>query len=261
MEKGEVRFSGATADLLDRDDILRSVFLEGAAAAVGIGEGDAGGANGSASNGKGKAAAAAKAAKAEATAKKQRADALASRPITLELTDVTVRYGGVRAVDEVTMSVRAGEIVGLIGPNGAGKTTLFDAISGFARLSGGRIRLADDDITEWAADRRARAGLGRSFQDARIFPSLTVAENIAVALERHLDVKDPVAAAMALPAVSEAESEVALRVHDLIDLLGLGAFRHQFAGELSTESPRIVVLAMDIAKHPSPFLPHETRPR
>src|SRR5205814_8141735 len=97
----------------------------------------------------------------------------------------------------------------------------------------GRIHLTGDDVTDWAADRRARAGLGRSFQDARIFPSLTVAENIAVALERHLDVRDPVAAAMALPAVSEAESAVALRVHELIERLGLGAFRNKFAGELS----------------------------
>jgi ABC-type branched-subunit amino acid transport system ATPase component/predicted MFS family arabinose efflux permease len=220
MEKGEVRFSGPTADLLDRPDILRSVFLHGAA--------------GSAS-----------AALPEATEE---------LPVVLELRDVVRRFGGIRAVDEVSLSLRQGEILGLIGPNGAGKTTLFDLVSGFLPVDSGRLLLDGVDVTNWTADRRARAGLGRSFQDARLFPSMTVAENIALALERHLEVRDPLAAMLGLPEVLAAEDEVAWQVHDLIELMGLGAFRNKFVRELSTGSRRIVDLAMAIAHRPRVLL-------
>ena len=235
MEKGEVRFTGPTAELLERGDILRSVFLEGAASAVGV---DTEAGNGSGRS-KGKAA---------ALVKRPIAD---DAPIVFELAEVVVRFGGVRAVDEASFQLRDGEILGLIGPNGAGKTTIFDVISGFVKPVSGHVIFGGEDITDWTPDRRARAGLGRSFQDARIFPSLTVAENMAVALERHMDVRDPVAAALALPAVNDSESEVAWKVHELIELLGLGAFRNKFVGELSTGSRRIVDLGMSIAHQPT----------
>ena len=234
MEKGEVRFSGPTADLLDRGDILRSVFLEGAASATGTGMVTGAG-------------------PAPATARRTepvRADA----PALLELDSVSVRYGGVLAVNDVSFTLREGEVLGLIGPNGAGKTTLFDAVSGFSSLSSGRIRLGRTDMTDWSPNQRAEAGLGRSFQDARLFPSLTVAENIAVALERHLGVRDPVAAALGLPSVADTEIEAAWKVKDLIELLGLEAFRNKFVAELSTGSRRIVDLAMSLAHHPSVLL-------
>ena len=228
MEKGEIRFSGPTADLLERGDVLRSVFLEGA------------GRNAAAkANGKVKA-------KAKATA----APPAPTGPAVLELKGVVRSFGGIRAVDEVSLSLHPGEILGLIGPNGAGKTTLFDLISGFLPCDQGRVVLRGEDVTEWSADRRARAGLGRSFQDARLFPSLTVAENIAVGLERHLDLRDPLASMLGMPEVTESESETAWRVHELIELLGLGAFRNKFVSELSTGSRRIVDLAMAIAHHP-----------
>jgi branched-chain amino acid transport system ATP-binding protein len=111
--------------------------------------------------------------------------------------------------------------------------------------------MESNEIGAWSADRRARVGLGRSFQDARLFPSLTVAECIAVALERHLEFRDPLACAMGLPAVAEAEVEVAWEVHELIELLGLGAFRNKFVSELSTGSRRVVDLAMTMAHRPS----------
>jgi ABC-type branched-subunit amino acid transport system ATPase component len=167
---------------------------------------------------------------------------------------VSKRFGGISAVDGVTLEVREGEVVGLIGPNGAGKTTLFDLISGFLIPDTGRIEFAGSDVTNWAANRRAMAGLGRSFQDARIFPSMTVAENIAMGLERHIEVRDPFAAALGLPAVSETEEDVAWSVYGLIELLSLGAFRNKFVGELSTGSRRIVDLAMAIAHKPSVLL-------
>jgi branched-chain amino acid transport system ATP-binding protein len=218
---------------LERPDVLRSVFLEGAASALGV-----------AANGNGKSARRRK--KKESSS----GSVSAARPTLLELSSVAVRFGGVTAVDDVDLVVAEGEIVGFIGPNGAGKTTLFDIISGFLRPDSGRVDFGGEDVTGWSADRRARAGMGRSFQDARIFPSMTVAENIAVALERHLQVRDPVAAALALPASTESETEAALEVHELIELVGLGAFRNKFVGELSTGTRRIVDLAMAIAHRP-----------
>jgi branched-chain amino acid transport system ATP-binding protein len=147
--------------------------------------------------------------------------------------------------------VQAGEVLGLIGPNGAGKTTVFDAICGFVSLAGGRVLLGGNDVTIWTPDRRARAGLGRSFQDARVFPSLTVAENLALSLERHLPVRDHLASALGMPEVREAEEDIAWTVADLVDLMSLGAFRDKFVSELSTGSRRVVDLAMSVAHDPS----------
>ncbi len=231
MEKGEVRFSGPTSDLLDRDDILRSVFLEGAA--------------------KSGVADEAPKQRAAARAEDRRPALAADAPVVLSLDDVVVRFGGVQAVDHAGFDLHEGEILGLIGPNGAGKTTVFDTISGFVRPAQGWIRFHGQDITTWSPDRRARAGLGRSFQDARLFPSMTVLENIATAFERHIAVRDPVASALGLPAVSDSESEVAWEVNELVELLGLDAFRNKYVSELSTGSRRIVDLAMSIAHRPS----------
>ena len=105
-----------------------------------------------------------------------------------------------------------------------------------------------------APDRRAWLGLGRSFQDARLVPSLTVAENIAIGLERHLDVRDHLASMLDLPGVVRQEEDVAWTVADLIELMNLGAFRDKFVRELSTGSRRIVDLAMCIAHDPTVLL-------
>ena len=115
----------------------------------------------------------------------------------------------------------------------------------------GKVTLRGADISGWGPDRRAAIGLGRSFQDARIFPSLTVAENVAIGLERHIDTRDHLAALLNLPAVQESERDVAYTVDDLIELMNLQAFRDKFVSELSTGSRRIVDLAMAIAHDPT----------
>jgi ABC-type branched-subunit amino acid transport system ATPase component len=233
MEKGEVRFSGPTEELLERDDILRSVFLHGAS--KGMGE---------------------QAESATATARLREREPERTGPAkpVLEVSGLTKRFGGINAVTDVAFTVHEDEILGLIGPNGAGKTTIFDMISGHLAQDSGRIRLHGTDVSSWGADRRAAVGLGRSFQDARIFPSLTVAENIALGLERHIDVRDHVSALLATPAMRESEEDVAFTVEDLVELLGLGAFRDKFVSELSTGSRRIVDLAMSIAHDPRVLL-------
>jgi branched-chain amino acid transport system ATP-binding protein len=108
----------------------------------------------------------------------------------LEVNDLTVRYGRTVAVNNVSLKVAAGELVGLIGPNGAGKTTLFDAVSGFANVSSGSVRFAGRDITRLRVHQRARMGLRRTFQGAELFDDLTVWENLRVSSARGTDVLD-----------------------------------------------------------------------
>jgi len=238
MEKGEVRFTGPTSDLLERPDILRSVFIAGASA--GGAEPDPEPEPEPRRRGK----------KAALAAEPARREIPEDAPVLLECRGVVKRFGGITAVNDVDLALREGQILGLIGHNGAGKTTLMDCISGFLPIEAGRILVRGHDVTEWQPHERARAGVARSFQDALLYPSLTVAETIAVARERHLASKDLVAAAFQLPASYESELAVMAKVDELIDLMGLSAFRQKLTGELSTGSRRIVDLACILAQDP-----------
>jgi ABC-type branched-subunit amino acid transport system ATPase component/branched-subunit amino acid ABC-type transport system permease component len=234
MEKGEVRFDGPTRELLDRPDVLHAVFLKGTAAAQG-------------------------ATVAPANGDRPKFVAVCDHcgrehRVALEATGLTVAFGGVVAVDDVDLSIRSGQVLGIIGPNGAGKTTVFDAISGFVPLAHGRILVEGDDVTEVSPDARAALGLGRSFQDARLFPSMTVRQVIAVARERHIRTRDPLAAALMSPATRISERQVAREVEDLIEQMHLGAFADKFVGELSTGTRRIVDLACSLAHEPRVLL-------
>jgi sulfate-transporting ATPase len=104
-------------------------------------------------------------------------------PVTLSLRDISVTFGGTKALQDLSLEVHAGEVVGLIGPNGAGKTTAIDAITGFVRPSGGQIFLGDEEIVAWGPERRARAGLVRSFQSLELFDDLSVLENVQAACD------------------------------------------------------------------------------
>jgi sulfate-transporting ATPase len=103
---------------------------------------------------------------------------------TLEVRDISVSFGGVIAVDDVSFQVTPGEVVGLIGPNGAGKTTLLDVITGFTRHQSGSVLLDNIDVSGWSPERRARAGISRSWQSVELFTELTVGENLLVAEDR-----------------------------------------------------------------------------
>ena len=258
MEKGEVRFEGPAVELLERPDILRAVFIQGAAAH------DAASGNGQSTKGRGRRSRRAKAeAEAEALAKAVVASAAEApdreavnpdaNPV-LQCNEVMKRFGGIAAVDHVDVHVQPGEIVGLIGHNGAGKTTLMDCISGFLTVDGGRIWLRGVDITDWPPYLRAKGAMARSFQDAMLYPGLTVFETIAVARERHLASRDMFAAALQLPASFESELAVTVVVEELIDLMGLTAFKQKLTGELSTGTRRIVDLACILAQEPKLLL-------
>ena len=244
MEKGEIRFRGPTAELLGRSDILRSVFLEGAGAF-----GDEPAKNGK-TNGKTNGHANGKVPAAAVRASAIDRDA---RP-ALQVRRLGKRYGGLQAVSGVSFDVPDGAILGFIGANGAGKTTLFDLISGFVPADEGQVVINGWDVTALSPDGRARLGLGRSFQDARLFPGLTVRETIATALERQIEVKDPIACALALPSVARSEREVKARVDELLDLMRLGAYRNKFVSELSTGTRRIVDLCCVLAHDPKVLL-------
>src|SRR5262249_37687226 len=101
--------------------------------------------------------------------------------LAIEAASITVQFGGLTAVDDASLTVRSGQIVGLIGPNGAGKTTLFNAISGLNRPTRGRVRLFGEDVTALPVHQRAAHGLGRTFQVIQLFPELTVFDNLLVA--------------------------------------------------------------------------------
>jgi branched-chain amino acid transport system ATP-binding protein len=105
-----------------------------------------------------------------------------ARP-AIALEGVSVAFGGVHAVEDVSLELRQGEILGLIGPNGAGKTTLLNLITGHERVTSGRVEVQGRDVTRWALHRRSRLGLARSYQTASIFPGLTVRENVMLAAQ------------------------------------------------------------------------------
>jgi branched-chain amino acid transport system ATP-binding protein len=246
LEKGEVRFSGRTVDLLERPDILRSVFIAGAGSVEGaVVTPDAGPADTHAQSA---------AALLLSSDSRTRIPPSAEAPAILECTGLRKTFGGISALQDISITLRDGEILGLIGHNGAGKTTLFDCISGFLKTDGGRVRLGGVDIDAWPAHMRATAGLGRTFQEARLFPSLTVVETIAVARERHLTCRDMVAAGLRLPASLDSEADAVMRAEDLIELMGLSSYREKLVGELSTGTRRIVELACVLAQEPGVLL-------
>jgi branched-chain amino acid transport system ATP-binding protein len=168
----------------------------------------------------------------------------------LRVTEIARAFGGNRAVNEASFEVGVREIVGMIGPNGAGKTTIFDLISGFVSLDSGRIEFEGSDVSDLSASKRARRGLGRSFQDARLFPDMTVTDTLAVALERWVHNRSALAAALRLPAVFDDEERTAVRVGELIELMHLGEYRNTFVRELSTGTRRVVDLACIAAHRP-----------
>ncbi|MGH2759781.1 MAG: ATP-binding cassette domain-containing protein, partial [Actinomycetota bacterium] len=231
LEKGEVRFHGSTTALLDRPDLLRAVFLSD------------------------------RARRSSALAEVEKSPFVAvcttcgrEHGVVLETRELSASFGGIRAVDEVSLDVREHQILGIIGPNGAGKTTVFDMISGFVAPSSGTILLEGAEVTERTPDERAVLGLGRSFQDALLFPAMTVRQTIATALDRHIKVRDPIAAFLMSPAVRLSERQVSAEVDGLIELLNLEAFADKFVGELSTGTRRIVDLACSLAHDPKVLL-------
>jgi ABC-type branched-subunit amino acid transport system ATPase component len=163
---------------------------------------------------------------------------------------VSKRFGGVRAVDSVSLDVHAGETVGIIGPNGAGKTTLFDILSGFLRADAGTVRFDGREVTRAGPERHARLGLVRSFQDAQLFATVTVVETVALAMER----VEPSRLADALGGSDRQDARKRERARELVALLGLEPFAQRRIAELSTGTRRITELCCLVAMQPRMLL-------
>ena len=154
----------------------------------------------------------------------------------LEVTGVSVHFGGVTAVDHAHLHAAAGQITGLIGPNGAGKTTLFNVITGVQPPSSGTVTLAGRDITRLPTYRRARLGMARTFQRLELFWTLTVSENVLVAAEQ-AGAPDPAGTTAAV-----------------LERVGIAELADEQAGRLPTGSARLVEVARALACEPRMLL-------
>ena len=167
----------------------------------------------------------------------------------LKIRGISVDFGGLRAVNEVSLEVHAGQIVALIGPNGAGKTTLFNVVSRLQRASGGQVWLAGEEITDLSPAASARLGMARTFQNLRIFENMDVLENVLVGCHRH-EKAGFIAGGLGLPKQRREEKASRVRAMDALRLVGLDAFAHQPAASLPYGQQRLVEIARALASEP-----------
>ena len=164
----------------------------------------------------------------------------------LNLENISVNFGGHIAVNEVSLTIDPGTITGLIGPNGAGKTTLFNVISGLLAPSSGRVLFADRDITSLAPHKRARIGIGRTFQRLELFNSLTVIDNLRVSIDTSNQWKTSREAM--------SGSSMNAKINKILDLTGLNSVRNAMASEIPTGQARLVELARALVLSPNLLL-------
>jgi len=167
----------------------------------------------------------------------------------LELTDVSVRFGGLTAVDNVSLSVAAGEVCALIGPNGAGKTTLFNAVSGNAVTNSGAIRFQGEEIHRLTPHQISAKGVRRTFQNGGLFAHLTALENVLVGLHTRVD-SSFLGLLASAPASRRAESAATARARELLDLMQVGHVADNLASDLSGGQQRMVEIVRALATEP-----------
>jgi len=168
----------------------------------------------------------------------------------LDIESVTVRFGGLHALADVTLRVPDGGIIGLIGPNGAGKTTLFNAATGLVTPSRGRVRMFGRDVTSWPPHQRARLGVARTFQKIELFGSLSVRENCVVAAESRFGRGGTMSDLLALPASIETRESAVARADEVLAQLGIESFADTRAGEVPAGIARLVELARALCTSP-----------
>jgi ABC-type branched-subunit amino acid transport system ATPase component len=170
-------------------------------------------------------------------------------PARLELRDLAVAFGGVRAVDGVSATIEPGTIVGLIGANGSGKTTLLDAVSGLVHPAGGSILLDGEDLADFLPEERAGLGIVRSFQDCRLYPELSVVDTLLLSEDARHRV-DVLSTTLQLPWARRSERSKRRAVDQVVASFGLDRFRDHPTGHLSTGTRRVVDLASIVLASP-----------
>lgn len=170
---------------------------------------------------------------------------------TLEVMGLTVRFGGLLALDDVSLRVDPGEIVAIIGPNGAGKTTLFNAICGFLRPQSGRITYRGEPLLGTAPHRLARLGIARTLQGLGLWPGLTVLENVVTGSTIHPGF---LSSLLALPGADRIEGELADQARDVLNLLGIGNLAARYPLTLPYGAQKRVIIARALMARPSLLL-------
>jgi branched-chain amino acid transport system ATP-binding protein len=180
----------------------------------------------------------------------------AAREPILSVRDLTVRFGGIVALDGVSFDVAEGQIVGLIGPNGAGKTTLFNCLSRLYTPQRGDVRFRGRSLLDVPTHRIADLGIGRTFQNLALFPTMTVLQNVMIGVHARTH-SDFLSNALALPWVRREETEIREHARELLAFLGLGAVAAHPAAGLPFGTLKRVELARALASRPALLLVDE----
>jgi len=177
----------------------------------------------------------------------------ATPEIILDVDRVTKRFGGLTAVDDISFSIRTGEIFALIGPNGAGKTTLFNTITGLYKPTAGMIRFQDRDITGLKPYKIAEMGIARTFQQIRLFAYMSALDNVRIGEHPRMHAKlwD---ALFKTPKANREEARVTERANELLDFVGIRQQAHNYARNLPYGSQRRLEIARALANDPKLLL-------
>lgn len=171
----------------------------------------------------------------------------------LDVDSISIRFGGLQALQQVSFEVREWEIVGLIGPNGAGKTTAFNCITGFYRPDSGRILYRGKDVTRLPPHKRVALGFGRTFQNVGMVKTATALDNLKTA--QHIHAGYPaMAGVLGAPEALAAEDELAERAEAVLDLLGMSQLRDRIVGTLPYGQLKLLELGCALATDPDLLL-------
>ena len=171
----------------------------------------------------------------------------------LELRNLTIDFGGIRAVDNLSLGIAPGELIGLIGPNGAGKTTVFNLITNAYQATSGEVLLAGESLAGLRPDQICRKGIGRTFQNIRLFPHMTAYENVELGLHRR-PLYSVLEGFILTPRAARLERETRDRAHEFLELVDLGQHANAVAGSLPYGLQRRLEIARAVASGPRVLL-------
>jgi len=174
-------------------------------------------------------------------------------PQRLSVNNLSIEFGGVHAVEDVSFDVEPGEVFAIIGPNGAGKSTIFNLISRLYEPTAGTIHYGDQDLLELPAHKVVSVGIGRTFQNIELFEQATVLQNLLVGRHSHMQA-NPVSNFLFLPGVRNSEIEHRRKVEDIIDLMEIEQYRDERISDLPYGARKNVELARALCAEPTLLL-------